>query len=613
MMARPYWVAVAILLLAEVSGFEEGASHPGFVARITRKGLEYARRYGIATLKKELSTIHLPDFSGSTKGSWITSVSYKFYRLEIHRFELRNSDLRLLPRQGVTASLSNTYVSAGGKWKVKKAFITLEGTFTVSVDGISISVSLNLGKDQSGRPTVSVAHCSNSIGHVSIDISGHLSWILNLFHKRFENYFKNILGQKICEMIRKSTTSHLEPYLRTLPVILMIDQVAGIDYSLVGAPQVTSQVIDTPFKGEFFGRNWRSPAPFGAPPIRLPEKHDHMVYFAASEYVFNTASRVYHQAGRMNFTIRNQHIPLDSPIHLDTNSFWAIIPQLAKLYPNAELELETSPESAPFLMFTPGNVTFSPVIDLQAFALLPTSSERKPLFRLRVTTDISATIGVRSSRIVGSVTPGSKLKLELKHSNIHYFRVELMEAILNYYAQHTLYPSLNVLGTAAAGGPEGLHLCQGLLQLASPSAFYHHKQSSRRASLCRCQGTPTLTVWSSKSTRTSCSWGRISMRPNAEEKQRWPEEGTTPQLGPPLPEGVRRLQPPCLYSRGCPHSVYPHSELPYSKEAAPPWTQAATTIWLQMAEEVRGQSTEKTQTTSDSRTPLRKLAGSVNA
>ncbi|XP_039082994.1 lipopolysaccharide-binding protein-like [Hyaena hyaena] len=400
MMARPYWVAVALLLLAEVSGFEEGASHPGFVARITRKGLEYARRYGIATLKKELSTIHLPDFSGSTKVSWITSVSYKFYS-------------------------------------------TLEGTFTVSVDGISISVSLNLGKDQSGRPTVSVAHCSNSIGHVSIDISGHLSWILNFFHKRFENYFKNILEQKICEMIRKSTTSHLEPYLRTLPVILMIDQVAGIDYSLVGAPQVTSQVIDTPFRGEFFGRNWRSPAPFGAPPIRLPEKHDHMVYFAASEYVFNTASRVYHQAGRMNFTIRNQHIPLDSPTHLDTNSFRAIIPQLAKLYPNAELELETSPESAPFLMFTPGNVTFSPVIDLQAFTLLPTSSERKPLFQLRVTTDISATIGVRSSRIVGSVTPGSKLKLELKHSNIHYFRVELMEAILNYYARHTLYPSLN--------------------------------------------------------------------------------------------------------------------------------------------------------------------------
>ncbi|XP_030891043.1 lipopolysaccharide-binding protein-like [Leptonychotes weddellii] len=389
MMARPYCVVVALLLLAEVSGFKEGASNPGFVARITRKGLEYARRFGVAILKKELSTIKLSDFSGSFKVGWIKSVSYDFYRLKIHCFELRNSDLRLRPRQGVRASLSNNYVFVSGNWKVKKAFITLDGTFDVNVDGISISVSLNLGKDQSGRPTASVSHCHNSIGHISVDISGQLSWILNLFHERIENNFKNILEQKICEMVRKSTTSHLEPYLRTLPVISMIDQVAGIDYSLVGAPQVTSQVLDIPFKGEFFGQNWHSPAPFDAPPIRLPEKHDHMVYFAVSEYVFNTASQVYHQAGRMNFTIQNHHIPGDSPIHLHTSSFRAIIPQLARLYPNMELELETSPASAPFLTFTPGSVTFTPVIDIQVFALLPTSSDRKPLFQLRVVSLIS--------------------------------------------------------------------------------------------------------------------------------------------------------------------------------------------------------------------------------
>lgn len=49
-----------------------------------------------------------------------------------------------------------------------------------------------------------------------------------------------------------------------------------------------------------------------------------------------------------------------------------------------ELELEMSPESAPLLMFTPGNVTLMPAIDVQAFALKPNSSDRKPLFQLRV-------------------------------------------------------------------------------------------------------------------------------------------------------------------------------------------------------------------------------------
>ncbi|ELW69639.1 Ral GTPase-activating protein subunit beta [Tupaia chinensis] len=328
MMARPYCVVVALLLLPELSGFGEGASNPGFVARITRKGLEYARQYGVAILKKELSTIRLPDLSGSFQLSWVGSVNYEF--------------------DG-----------------------NLAGTFDMGMDGTSISVSLNLGKDQSGRPNATVAYCSTSIGHISIDISGSLSWILNLFHERIENRIKETLKQK----------------------------------------------------GEFFSLSSRSSAPFDAPAIRLPMQHDQMIYFAVSEYVFNTASRVYQQAGHMNFIIRNEH--------------------LTRLYPNMELEIEASPESEPLLMFTPGNVTLTPVMDIQVFALLPNSSDRQLLFQLRAKTRISVTINVNSSRIVGSLTTGSKLKLELKHSNISHFNVELLEAIFNYYAVNIVYPSVN--------------------------------------------------------------------------------------------------------------------------------------------------------------------------
>ncbi|ELR56193.1 Lipopolysaccharide-binding protein [Bos mutus] len=466
MMARPYYMVVALLLLAEFTRFGEGTPNPGFMVRITGKGLEYARQYGVATLKNDLSTIKLPDLSGSYGIGWLGSVNYVF---------------------------------SG----------TLHGTFDLSVDGMSILVSLNLDKDQSGRPTVSVTHCHNSIGHVSIEISGHISWILNLFHERIENNVKNILEQKVNKRMSRFVVNTQIIGMYTF-VTSMIDQIAGIDYRLVGAPQVTFQGLDTPFKGEFFGRNWNSSVPFDAPPITLPQKNDHMIYFAVSEYVFNTASRVYHQAGQMKFTIQNKHfinhksaknwrkqhlrprcltskstplttlascfssgfllgvlqIPLDFPIQLHTSSFWAIIPQLrvplfvsypplvsalffhlARLYPNMELELETSPESAPFLTFTPGNVTFMPVMDIQAFVLdedlWPKSAGRKPLFQIRASTNISITINVNSSRITGSLTTGSELKLELKHSNISFFNVNLMESIFNYYALHIVYPSLN--------------------------------------------------------------------------------------------------------------------------------------------------------------------------
>nr|XP_051702034.1 lipopolysaccharide-binding protein [Oryctolagus cuniculus] len=214
-----------------------------------------------------------------------------------------------------------------------------------------------------------------------------------------------------------------------------------------------------------------------------------MLYFAVSEYVFNTASLVYHRARPMRIVIRTENVkklanksarkwqkqnlypscltansttlstmvsclsgnflllllqlPPDSPIYLHTNAFRALVPQLARLYPDMEVELEAPPESEPFLTFTPGNVTFMPVMDIRAFALQPNSSDRKPLFQLRAKTNISATINVSSGRIFGSVASGSKLKLELKHSSISRFNVALMEAVFNYYALTTIFPSLN--------------------------------------------------------------------------------------------------------------------------------------------------------------------------
>ncbi|XP_064332052.1 lipopolysaccharide-binding protein [Camelus dromedarius] len=396
MMARPYCVVVALLLLAEVTRFGEGTPNPEIVGKITRKGLKYARQYGIATLKKELSAIKLPDFSGSFRICLIGNVNYVFSGLRIRRFVLLNSNLRLHTEQGIRASLFNNYVSVSGNWKVQKSFVNLYGTFDLSVDDISISVSLNFGKDQSGQPTASLTHCSNSIGQVSIEISGYLrSW-----HDT-EGNSKGLTDKESNEEIT-----------------LMVNQIAGIDYSLVGAPKACTCPSR---KGEFFGQNGSFSVPFDAPLIRLPEKHDYMIYFAVSEYVFNMASRVYHQAGLMNFTIQNKHnlmqfinhqlaekwwkpyvspgclnskstplttllscfssnfllrllqIPLDSPVLLNTNSFWAIVPK----------SFETSPESAPFLMFTPGNVTFMPVMDIQAFALMPNSSDCKALFHLR--------------------------------------------------------------------------------------------------------------------------------------------------------------------------------------------------------------------------------------
>ncbi|XP_072591979.1 lipopolysaccharide-binding protein-like isoform X1 [Vulpes vulpes] len=441
-------------------------TNPGLVVRITDKGLEYVAREGLVALQKKLLSITLPDFAGDFKIKPIGRGHYDFHSLSVHSCELRGSALTPLPSQGLSLTISDSFIRVQGEWKARKAFVKLRGSFDVQVKGITISVNLVLGREPSGRPTVAASSCSSHIQDVEVDISGDLGWLMNLFHNQIESKFCRVLESKICEMLQKSVTSDLQPYLQTLPVTTQIDSFAGIDYSLVEAPRVTAQMLDVMFKGEIFNRDHYSPVTFLAPVMSLPEEHNRMVYFAISDYVFNTASLVYHETGYLNFTITDDMVPPGSNIRLTTKSFRPLVPKLARLYPNMNLELQGAMASAPFLNFSPGNLSLAPLMEIEAFVLLP-SSIREPVFQLSVATNISATLTFNTSKITGFLKPG-KVRVELKESKVGVFnvrlvevcwwakwhtwswcicpvlhQVELLEALLNYGILHTLYPKVN--------------------------------------------------------------------------------------------------------------------------------------------------------------------------
>ncbi|VFV16952.1 lipopolysaccharide-binding protein [Lynx pardinus] len=430
-----------LLRLLLTSSPEALGANPGLVARITDKGLQYVAHEGLVTLREELLRITLPDFTGDFKIKPFGRGHYEFHSQQIHSCELPGSTLTPLPGQGLSFTISDSFIRVQSEWKVRKSFVKLHGSLDVEVKGITISVNLLLGRELSGRPTVSATSCSSHIQDVEVDVSGDLGWLLNLFDNQIESKLRKALENKICERIQKSVASDLQPYLQTLPVTTEIDSFAGIDYSLTEAPRATAQMLDVMFKGEIFNRDRYSPVTFLAPVMSLPEDHNRMVYFAISDYVFNTASRVYHEAGHLNFSITDDMVPSGSTIRLTTKSFRSFAPRLARLYPNMNLELQGTMASAPFLNLSPGNLSLTPQMEIEGFVLLP-SSVREPVFRLGVATNVSAMLTFNTSKITGALKPG-KVQVELKESKVGVFNVELLEALLNYHVLNTLYPQVN--------------------------------------------------------------------------------------------------------------------------------------------------------------------------
>ncbi|KAM5135719.1 bactericidal permeability-increasing protein-like [Mantella aurantiaca] len=418
-----------------------GAVNPGFVVRLTQKGLDYARQEGMSVLQQELAKVHIPDFSGSTH-SPVGKIKYSFYGLSIRNFQLPSSQISPVPNVGLKLSISGAFIEITGKWKFKtKLHISFSGGFDVKVQGLSISVGLKLGSDGAGRPTIASSDCSNHISDVSVHVSGKYRWLVDLFKHNVESALRKAIESQICPLIKNAISSKLEPILQTLPVTAKIDKVAAIDYSLTGPPPVTAECVDVQLKGEFFEQCHRIPPPFPPPPLSLPTDHNLMIYFGISDYLFNTAGFVYYSAGKLVFNVTDKMIPKDFNIRLNTSSFGTLIPQLSKMYPDKLMELKISSNSAPFLDIKPGNLTISPKMDIQAYVILSESS-LAPAFLLNVTTSALAKVAVSSGRIVGNLEL-SRIEMNLKHSDVGPFSVGVLNVAVNYYISHILLPQVN--------------------------------------------------------------------------------------------------------------------------------------------------------------------------
>lgn len=436
-----WWATLTVLTALGTA--VTATTNPGIVTRITQKGLDYACRQGVAVLQKELEKIQIPTFSGNFKIKYLGKGHYSFYSMVIHGFQLPSSQINLLPNEGLHLSIKNANVKISGKWKARKNFIKTSGNFDLSMESISILAGLKLSCDPtSGHPTIACSSCSSRIDSVHVHISGgSLAWLMQLFHKKIESSLRNTMNSKICEVVTHSVSSKLQPYFQTLPVTAKIDNVTGIDYSLVAPPIITAENLDGQLKGEFFRLAHRSPPPFAPPALALPSTHDRMLYLGLSDYFFNTAGLVYQEAGVLNLTLTDEMIPQESKFRLTTKFFGTLIPQVAKMFPDMKMQLLIWASSPPHLTVRPSGIALTPTVEVQAFAVLPNSS-LAPLFLIDMNMNISVEVGARADRLVGELRLG-RLLLELKHSDIGPFSVELLQAVMNYVVPMVVLPKVN--------------------------------------------------------------------------------------------------------------------------------------------------------------------------
>ncbi|XP_062250891.1 bactericidal permeability-increasing protein-like [Platichthys flesus] len=418
------------------------AVDPGVKVKLTAKGLEYGRQLGMASIQQKLKSIKVPDMSGKQRVPPIGKVEYSLSNMKIVNVGLPTSAVDLVPGTGVKLSIANAFISLHGNWRVKYLRIIKDsGSFDLNVKGLTITTSIAIKSDETGRPTVSSVSCAATVGSASIKFHGGASWLYNLFKQFIDKALRNALQKQICPLVADAINDW-NPHLKTLNVVAKVDQYAEIEYSMVSSPTVSQASIDLSLKGEFYNIGKHQEAPFSPTAFSLPPQNNNMLYIGMSAYSVNSAAFVYNKAGALSLYITDDMIPKSSPIRLNTRTFGTFIPQISKRFPGLMMKLLVETVKTPVITFVPKNVTTQASCTVTAYAIQPNTT-LSPLFILNLEASVSGQVFVSGMRVAGAVSL-NEMDLTLRTSYVGEFQVRSLDSILQMVLKAVVIPKLNV-------------------------------------------------------------------------------------------------------------------------------------------------------------------------
>lgn len=371
--------------------------------------------------------------------------------MNIQEFVKPNSSITLDPSGVLVWRANDANISGNGRWHYKFRHKLLKvsdkGKFDIRIRNICFNVQIEIGADESGRPTISSKACTCDIDKVDITFHGGAAKFYNLFKGHMGHRLKHLFIDKMCDAIRKVVDKDGSQSMGKLPVTIEIDETYLLDYRLMGKPEFTDNYIETHHKGEVFWKDDLTEAPFEVQQYNGPDEEEKMVYFWTSSYLFNTYLYQAHRNGKMKYVISSQNLPEKNKDALKITSkeglfIGLLIPQIASKYPDGELEIHVRSKEAPWLKFHNGYVEIECSGEIELHVSRPSVESSAYLLSMDGAMTISANLSVEDKKIVGRV--GSlNIKTKVTDSNIGVVSDEAMQFLIDYALRVYAEPMLN--------------------------------------------------------------------------------------------------------------------------------------------------------------------------
>ncbi|KAK2905446.1 hypothetical protein Q8A67_007245 [Cirrhinus molitorella] len=415
------------------------ADYPALKAVLSEKGLRDASQMMAVWIQSKLKSTKIPEVRGEIDIG-IGTVHYVMSNMQVGQCSMSGPSMEFVKGTGVSVEISQLSLAIKGRWATKFGIIHDGGSFDLAVYNIKIQTLLELG-DDAGRLSITTISCSNDIGGVHVQFHGGASIFFKPFVSTFSGKISEMIHLKICPAVQQAI-SELEMNLQEIPVNIPMGQYIYLSILLTSSPAVTDQSFDLDIKGEFYSKSSPSEPPFSASKFEVQYAENYMLSLAASEFLINSAAYAYLSSEVLQINIKNNMIPKNFPIHLNTSEFGALIPQLGTLYPNMEMQVHLYASETPLFSFSSGAIDVH-VPAAAKFSVVKPDGMLVPLFRLDVDGSFSGSALIDNNHLTGAFKM-KNLTLTLGSSEIGDFKTAGLEQMLVIAVNMFVLPKLNV-------------------------------------------------------------------------------------------------------------------------------------------------------------------------
>jgi len=409
------------------------AENPGLRVTISNDALNYLMRQVLPDIVAQVKTTKIDDMEDEVSTP-IGKAKIDITNIKLDDFSVENVSVALADPNVVTVSLTGIALSMEYNWHYKTWIASDGGSGTADTDDATAVITVTLAKNETGGLVVTVSQTVFDCGSLDVHLSGGASWLYNVLLKWFRGKMRDNINKEVSEQMATTLQEKIDDALDTVPIVVDLGKNVSTTFAIADDPSVSNERVIVGCKAESYvtdeGPGHSPFTPADMPKTTINTIPGPMVEMLVNEFVVNTLSYAFINAGNAHMEIDEKNAPVAAKPLLVTGAYAAAAPGLVKQYGLVTpVRLRYDVSQVPTVYMEPDGFR------METIALLSMDVNQDGNYTevivIQLNLDQNGTVTLKNNRLTAKID-GSKASSEVTKTTVGDVNIKAMQDLFDF-------------------------------------------------------------------------------------------------------------------------------------------------------------------------------------